>query len=161
MVKIGAFLPALSIQIVQAAAVGWSPAAGMTAWAAPVGLLFLAVVAIGTWTAGWFVKVRPATLSAGLALPRPAPLWPASPVPRAASAVRCPASHAACAPLRAPPTVLRTLRRFERAAELSGLAYGNNAAESRAPRQVVCAAAWSTGVAGLRAGPGAGACRPD
>ena len=155
-VKTGAFLPAISIQIVQVVAMGWPHAAGMSAWAVPFGVLFLVVAAIGMMASG-FTKVAGAT--------RPNPRRPVSsrpgiPALRVALAARCAASHADCAPLAAPPTALRTLRRFQRTAGPAGSEFGNSAAHGRAPRQAGRAAAWSNGVARLRAGPG-GACRPD
>ena len=136
------FLQAVSIQIVHAIA---APAS--------FGLLLLALVAIGVRTAA-LVKVRLAAGSAGMDLRRPVPCRPLTLTPRAVSAVRCPASHADCAPLRAPPTV-RTLsyRCFERTAELSGSASGDNGAMSLVPLAAGPAVASCHDVARLRAGP--------
>jgi hypothetical protein len=146
-------LQAISIQIVQTVTAGWP--AGTIASMAPVsfGLLLLVFVAIGMSMAA-FVKVRPAAVLAGKNLPQAAFCRPLTLLPRTASAVRCHASHADCAPLRAPPTVLRTLwyRCFERTAGLSpGSANGDNGATSPEPGQAGPAIATLNGMAPLRA----------
>ncbi len=94
-------MQAISIQIAQAIAAGWPPGTVASMAAASFGLLLL-FVAIGMWMA-LLMKGRPAAMSAGMGLGQPAPCRPPTLTPRAALVARRPASHAARAPLRAPP----------------------------------------------------------
>ena len=156
--RFGAFLPAISIQFVQALVVG--PTHPIFR-AAPLvfGLLLLAIAAFGIWTASTSVKVRPAAFPAGAHhgayLERPAPSRPMAGIVPAASLARCPASHADGEPLPAPPTVARTwrFRCFERTAELSGSASGDKGAAGPISLRASGAEARCHGVAPLRTEP--------